>query len=143
MWDDLTHMRTQACLYSCIRLCICASRRVSIPACVCAFAQAGAFAFLRAFVHSDIWACVLPFPPLLPQDALHDMEETSPVLRQLFRAFEKRGGDGAGAATMDGAILVVAASDGPMPQTREHVLLAKQVGVKSLVCFINKVCRCN
>ncbi len=43
-----------------------------------------------------------------------------------------------GAAQMDGAILVVSASDGPMPQTREHVLLAKQVGVKYLVVFINR-----
>jgi elongation factor Tu len=42
-----------------------------------------------------------------------------------------------GAAQMDGAILVVSASDGPMPQTREHVLLAKQVGVKNFVVFIN------
>ena len=39
---------------------------------------------------------------------------------------------------MDGAILVVSASDGPMPQTREHLLLAKQVGVPSLVVFLNK-----
>ena len=39
---------------------------------------------------------------------------------------------------MDGAILLVAADDGPMPQTREHVLLAKQVGVKKIVVFINK-----
>ncbi len=44
-----------------------------------------------------------------------------------------------GAAQMDGAILVVSASDGPMPQTREHILLAKQVGVPSIVVFINKV----
>ncbi len=44
-----------------------------------------------------------------------------------------------GAAQMDGAILVVAATDGPMPQTREHVLLAKQVGVPKLIVFINKV----
>jgi len=44
-----------------------------------------------------------------------------------------------GAAQMDGAILVVAASDGPMPQTREHILLARQVGVPSLVVFMNKV----
>ena len=44
-----------------------------------------------------------------------------------------------GAAQMDGAILVVAAPDGPMPQTREHVLLAKQVDVKSMVVFLNKV----
>ena len=44
-----------------------------------------------------------------------------------------------GAAQMDGAILVVAASDGPMPQTREHILLAKQVNVPSLVVFLNKV----
>jgi elongation factor Tu len=44
-----------------------------------------------------------------------------------------------GAAQMDGAILVVSASDGPMPQTREHILLAKQVGVPSLVVFLNKV----
>lgn len=44
-----------------------------------------------------------------------------------------------GAAQMDGAILVVSASDGPMPQTREHVLLARQVGVPALVVFINKV----
>lgn len=44
-----------------------------------------------------------------------------------------------GAAQMDGAILVVSAADGPMPQTREHILLAKQVGVPSLVVFMNKV----
>ncbi|MFN8139053.1 MAG: elongation factor Tu [Fimbriimonadales bacterium] len=43
-----------------------------------------------------------------------------------------------GAAQMDGAILVVAATDGPMPQTREHILLARQVGVPSLVVFMNK-----
>ncbi|MCS7031679.1 MAG: elongation factor Tu [Gloeomargarita sp. SKYG116] len=43
-----------------------------------------------------------------------------------------------GAAQMDGAILVVAATDGPMPQTREHILLAKQVGVPSIVVFLNK-----
>ena len=42
------------------------------------------------------------------------------------------------AAQMDGAILVVAATDGQMPQTREHLLLAKQVGVKDLVVFVNK-----
>lgn len=44
-----------------------------------------------------------------------------------------------GAAQMDGAILVVAADDGPMPQTREHILLARQVGVPALVVFMNKV----
>lgn len=44
-----------------------------------------------------------------------------------------------GAAQMDGAILVVSATDGPMPQTREHILLARQVGVPSIVCFLNKV----
>ncbi len=44
-----------------------------------------------------------------------------------------------GAAQMDGAIIVVAATDGPMPQTREHILLARQVGVPSLVVFLNKV----
>ena len=44
-----------------------------------------------------------------------------------------------GAAQMDGAILVVSAADGPMPQTREHILLARQVGVPSLVVFLNKV----
>ncbi len=44
-----------------------------------------------------------------------------------------------GAAQMDGAILVVSAADGPMPQTREHVLLARQVGVPSIVVFMNKV----
>ena len=44
-----------------------------------------------------------------------------------------------GAAQMDGAILVVAASDGPMPQTREHILLAKQVNVPAMVVFLNKV----
>ena len=43
-----------------------------------------------------------------------------------------------GAAQMDGAILVVSAVDGPMPQTREHILLARQVGVPELVVFINK-----
>ena len=44
-----------------------------------------------------------------------------------------------GAAQMDGAILVVSAADGPMPQTREHILLAKQVEVPSMVVFLNKV----
>ncbi|MDQ3313339.1 MAG: elongation factor Tu [Verrucomicrobiota bacterium] len=44
-----------------------------------------------------------------------------------------------GAAQMDGAILVVSAADGPMPQTREHILLARQVGVPSVVVFLNKV----
>jgi elongation factor Tu len=44
-----------------------------------------------------------------------------------------------GAAQMDGAILVVSAADGPMPQTREHILLAKQVGVPAMVVFMNKV----
>jgi len=43
-----------------------------------------------------------------------------------------------GAAQMDGAILVVSAADGPMPQTREHILLARQVGVPYIVCFLNK-----
>ena len=46
-----------------------------------------------------------------------------------------------GAAQMDGAILVVSAADGPMPQTREHILLAKQVGVPHLVVFLNKIDR--
>jgi elongation factor Tu len=44
-----------------------------------------------------------------------------------------------GAAQMDGAILVVAATDGPMPQTREHILLARQVNVPKIVVFLNKV----
>merc|ERR1712226_98270 len=44
-----------------------------------------------------------------------------------------------GTAQMDGAILVVAATDGPMPQTREHILLSRQVGVPSLVVFLNKI----
>src|SRR5881409_2090928 len=44
-----------------------------------------------------------------------------------------------GAAQMDGAILVVSAPDGPMPQTREHILLARQVGVPSIVVYLNKV----
>ena len=44
-----------------------------------------------------------------------------------------------GAAQMDGAVLVVSASDGPMPQTREHILLARQVGLPSIVVFLNKV----
>jgi elongation factor Tu len=44
-----------------------------------------------------------------------------------------------GAAQMDGAILVVAANDGPMPQTREHILLARQVGVPKIVVFLNKI----
>ena len=43
-----------------------------------------------------------------------------------------------GAAQMDGAILVVSAADGPMPQTREHILLARQVGVKYIIVFMNK-----
>ena len=46
-----------------------------------------------------------------------------------------------GAAQMEGGILVVSAADGPMPQTREHILLAKQIGVPSLVVFLNKVRR--
>jgi elongation factor Tu len=44
-----------------------------------------------------------------------------------------------GAAQMDGGVLVVSAADGPMPQTREHILLARQVGVPALVCFLNKI----
>jgi elongation factor Tu len=44
-----------------------------------------------------------------------------------------------GAAQMDGAIIVVSATDGQMPQTREHLLLARQVGIRKLVVFINKV----
>ena len=44
-----------------------------------------------------------------------------------------------GAAQMDGAVLLISAADGPMPQTREHVLLARQVGVPELVVFVNKV----
>ena len=44
-----------------------------------------------------------------------------------------------GAAQMDGAILVVASTDGPMPQTREHILLSRQVGVKHLIVFMNKI----
>src|SRR3989338_5355800 len=44
-----------------------------------------------------------------------------------------------GAAQMDGAILVVSATDGPMPQTREHILLARQVGVPAIIVFLNKV----
>ena len=44
-----------------------------------------------------------------------------------------------GAAQMDGAVLVVSAADGPMPQTREHILLARQIGVPSIVVFLNKV----
>ncbi|KAE8782915.1 elongation factor Tu, mitochondrial-like [Hordeum vulgare] len=44
-----------------------------------------------------------------------------------------------GAAQMDGGILVLSAPDGPMPQRKEHILLARQVGVPSLVCFLNKV----
>lgn len=44
-----------------------------------------------------------------------------------------------GTAQMDGAILVVAATDGVMPQTREHLLLAKQIGIEHVVIFINKV----
>ena len=44
-----------------------------------------------------------------------------------------------GAAQMDGAILVVSAADGPMPQNREHILLAKQVGVPTIVVFLNKI----
>ena len=44
-----------------------------------------------------------------------------------------------GAAQKDGAILVVSAADGPMPQTREHILLARQVGVPAMVVFLNKV----
>ena len=44
-----------------------------------------------------------------------------------------------GAAQMDGAILVVSAADGPMPQTREHILLARQVGVPAIVVYMNKV----
>src|SRR5437588_9503257 len=44
-----------------------------------------------------------------------------------------------GAAQMDGAVLLISAADGPMPQTREHILLARQVGVPDLVVFVNKV----
>ena len=44
-----------------------------------------------------------------------------------------------GAAQMDGAVLLISAADGPMPQTREHILLARQVGVPYIVVFLNKV----
>jgi elongation factor Tu len=44
-----------------------------------------------------------------------------------------------GAAQMDAAILVVSAADGPMPQTREHILLARQVGVPNIIVFLNKI----
>lgn len=44
-----------------------------------------------------------------------------------------------GASQMDGAILIVAADDGPMPQTKEHLLLAKQIGIKNIIVYINKV----
>lgn len=44
-----------------------------------------------------------------------------------------------GAAQMDGAVLVVSAVDGPMPQTREHILLARQVGIPNIAVFMNKV----
>ncbi len=44
-----------------------------------------------------------------------------------------------GAAQMDGAVIVISATDGPMPQTREHILLARQVGVPKIMVFINKV----
>ena len=44
-----------------------------------------------------------------------------------------------GAANMDGAVVVVAAGDGQMPQTREHLLLARQVGVQKIVVFVNKI----
>ena len=44
-----------------------------------------------------------------------------------------------GAAQMDGGILVVSAADGPMPQTREHILLGRQVGIPRLVVFMNKI----
>ena len=47
-----------------------------------------------------------------------------------------------GAAQMDGAILVVSAADGPMPQTREHILLARQVGVPYIIVFMNKTDQC-
>jgi translation elongation factor EF-Tu-like GTPase len=46
-----------------------------------------------------------------------------------------------GTAQMDGGILVVAATDGAMPQTREHLLLAKQIGINHIVVYINKVCQ--
>ena len=52
---------------------------------------------------------------------------------------EKAKGVFLGAAQMDGAIIVVAATDGSMPQTREHLLLARQVGVQALVVYVNKV----
>src|SRR6266478_4899626 len=52
---------------------------------------------------------------------------------------EKERGITINTAQMDGAILVVSAADGPMPQTREHILLARQVGVPSIVVFLNKV----
>src|SRR6266852_5608638 len=56
----------------------------------------------------------------------------------LTAAITKVLAESGGAAQMDGAILVVSAADGPMPQTREHILLARQVGVPSLVVYMNK-----
>lgn len=61
--------------------------------------------------------------------ALASIDRTSPDIKNMIT----------GAAQMDGAIIVVSATDGQMPQTREHLLLARQVGIKRLVVFINKV----
>ena len=67
--------------------------------------------------------------------SIHVLHDTLPA--HLWRADIKN--MITGAAQMDGAIIVVSATDGQMPQTREHLLLARQVGIKRLVVFINKV----
>ena len=71
------------------------------------------------------------------------LDETSPQSRQYSHTDCPGHADYiknmiSGASQMDAAILLVAADDGPMPQTREHLLLAKQVGVKKVIVFINK-----
>src|SRR5512133_2373294 len=58
---------------------------------------------------------------------------------QIDKAPEEKERGITGAAQMDGAVLVVSAADGPMPQTREHILLARQVGVPYIIVFLNKV----
>ena len=83
----------------------------------------------RHYAHVDCPGMDILFPPSLTHILTYSLLGHADYVKNMIT----------GAAQMDGAILVVSAADGPMPQTREHILLARQVGVPALVVFLNKV----
>src|SRR5215217_7526910 len=90
-------------------------------------------------------AGALPFKDLIDFPGIDKVEYAQPIKGRHYAHIDCPGHADyiknmiTGAAQMDGAILVVSAADGPMPQTREHILLARQVGVPALVVFLNKI----